>query len=364
MQTSSPRLRLRPALVLALCAGSCALGCRSVSRMTNHSVGPPPPVVLQPTATAEQVVAVVNQNTERVHSYVTNNASISAPGMPMLPVASGSIAYQRPLNFRFQARALTGPEVDFGSNPERFWLWAKQMTGPDGRSPLYTVRHDQYASSGAQNMMPIDPQWIIEALGMVTINQATMQPPLPRDDGGFEVRYVQDSPRGRLTRVLIIDSHGQVTQQSVLNSQGALLASATASQFRYDPQTAVSLPRVVTVQVPAAELSLKINTGDVAVNGAVGNPAMLFQPPVLQNHPVVDLGTSLGQVGQSSPPPTTATPLQQTGWEAPPNSAPTAVTPATSEPAVPPSAPLVTPAAPPGPPPVYGLPPQGVELRP
>ncbi|MCA9240727.1 MAG: hypothetical protein KDA37_11030 [Planctomycetales bacterium] len=314
MQTGSQRSGFLLGMVLALCAAIAAPGCRSVSRLTSASAGPPPPVVLPPTATAEQVVAVVNQNTQRVQSYVTNNASISVPGFPNLPVASGSIAYERPLNFRFQARALTGPEVDFGSNTERFWLWAKQMTGPDGRSPLYTVRHDQYASSGAQNMMPIDPQWIIEALGMVTINQATMQPPLPRNDGGFEVRYLQDSPRGPLTRVLVIDSHGQVTQQSVLSPQGALLASATASQFRYDPQTAVSLPRVVTVQATAADLSLKINTGDVSVNGVVGNPAVLFQPPVMQNHPVVDLGASLGQVSQAGAPPTVATPpLQQAG---------------------------------------------------
>lgn len=365
------------ALLTALFTGLLVLtaGCRTTTSMIpGYNPGPPAPEILAPTSTAEQVIAAVNQNTARVRSYVTNNASISVLGLPNLPLLTGNIAYEQPQRFRFTARALTGPEVDFGSNDERLWLWARQMKGPDGRSPLYTVRHDQYASSGAQNMLPVEPRWIIESLGLVTINPGTAQPPLPRPDGKLEVRTVEVSPRGQLTRVFVIDPHGWVTEQSIVDPQGTLLASATAEQFRYDPQTQVSLPEVVTVRVPAAELGLRINVGAAVVNAATGDPNQVFQPPVMQNHPVVDLG-GLQQPG-SSP---TAQGVTPTGWQAPGATPATALTaplepPPTDLSALGPPAPLAVPSAPasaptmppttplvaPAQPSVYQVPPTGV----
>lgn len=287
--------------VTLLAALAVLAGCRTVSRLPVMNSGPAAPTVLAPTSTAEQVIATVNANTARVQSYSTNNASISIPGLPHLPLLQGNIAYQRPQRFRFQARALTGPEVDFGSNDERFWLWARQMKDQNGQAPLYTVRHDQYATSAARGMMPIEPQWIIEALGLITIDPATTQAPMPQADGGLQLRSTINSPRGVLTRVLVVDPHGWVTQQSIVDPQGALLASATAEQFYYDPQMQVSLPRVVTIRVPAAELALRIDTGRATLNRAAGDPNRLYQPPALPGHPVIDLGAS-GPVAQSAPP--------------------------------------------------------------
>jgi hypothetical protein len=349
----------RWALLLTLLFAPPLAGCRSVSQLSGFSTGPTAPQILAPTSTADQVIAAVNQNTARVQTYVTNNASISVPGFPNLPLLQGNIAYERPQRFRFQARALTGPEVDFGSNDERFWLWARRMTTPDGQSPLYTVRHDQYATSGVQNMMPVEPQWIIDALGLVTIDPSTAQPPMPRGEN-LEVRTIQYGPRGPLTRVLLIDPHGWVIQQSIVDAQGTLLASATAEQFRYNPQTQVSLPEVVTVRVPAAELALRINTGSVVVNGPTGDPAMLWQPPVMPNHPVVDLGAMPTGTAMSPP----SQPAPQAHWNDRNQAAPRLAALTPQQPASVPSAYQLPAPALPAPQGAYQLPAGGVSLPP
>ncbi|TWT73624.1 hypothetical protein Pla123a_39620 [Posidoniimonas polymericola] len=330
-------------------------GCRSTSSMlSSYAPGPPAPQILAPTATADQVIAAVNQNTARIRTYLSNNASISVLGLPNLPLLSGNIAFEQPQRFRFTARALTGPEVDFGSNDERLWLWARQMKGQDGQSPLYTVRHDQYASSGAQNMLPIEPRWIIEALGMVTITPGAAQPPMPRSDGKLEVRAVEVTPRGQLTRIYVIDPHGWVTEQSIIDQNGTLLASATADRFRYEPQAQVSIPEVVTVRVPAADLGLRIDVGSAVVNAATGDPNQVFQPPMMQGHPVVDLGATAPQgFGAAGPAQPAAPSTQQLGWQpqgasvAMAAAAPTMPPPSYMTPSLPPtSAPIAT-AAPP-----------------
>jgi hypothetical protein len=59
------------------------------------------PVTLPETATLDQLVAAVNANTARVTSLSANQATISLPGAPVVPV---SLAVEPPLRFRLLAR--------------------------------------------------------------------------------------------------------------------------------------------------------------------------------------------------------------------------------------------------------------------
>jgi hypothetical protein len=278
--------------------------------------GPVAPVVLQTTPTAAQIVAAVNQNTARVQSYSTTTAKFTVPGMAGIPLLRGNIAMERPLNFRLTAGvALTGgTEIDLGSNSELLWFWVKHNTPP----ALYYCRHDQFANSAARQILPIDPTWIGDALGLVQLNPNTAyQGPTTRPDGTLELRSTISSPSGPMVRLLVIDAtRAWVLEQHLYDLNGGTpVASAVAEDFRFDETKQVSLPRRVTVRVPASELTLTIDVGQISINEPVANPALMWSPPALEGYPRVDLGSMpAGMAVDKStiPSPTILPPLEAT----------------------------------------------------
>ncbi|MGI9457559.1 MAG: hypothetical protein ACR2NU_13425 [Aeoliella sp.] len=270
-------------------------GCAWTSGGFLRASGTPAPVVLQGSPTTEQIISAVNQNTARVQSYVTNTARFTVPGMAGLPILRGNIALERPKRFRLKAGIMGSNEIDLGSNDELLWFWVKRNTPP----ALYYSRHDQFATSGARQMLPVDPTWIGDALGLVQLNpDAYYDGPFPRADGTLELRSPITTPTGSMTRLVVVDpTRAWVLEQHLYDSAagsagGAPVASAVAEDFRYDETSMVSLPRRVTIRVPASDLTLTIDVGQVAVNVPVGNPVQLWSPPALEGFPRVDLGSS------------------------------------------------------------------------
>jgi hypothetical protein len=317
--------------------------------------GPAAPVVLQGTPTAQQIVAAVNANTARVNSYYTTSAKFTVPGMAGIPMLRGNIALERPLNFRLTAGiALTGgDEIDMGSNSELMWLWVRR----NDPAALFFCRHDQFANSGARQVIPIDPTWIGDALGLVQLNPAAeYQGPVVRPDGHLELRSPIASPSGPMTRVIVVDAtRAWVIEQHLYNSTGgAPVASAIAEDFRYDETVQVSLPRRVTIRMPASDLALTIDVGQVALNVAIPNPAVMWSPPALEDYPRVDLGTMPAGMAfdpRSIPATNTLPPVQPQSVAA----APVATPPTNLQPVMLP--PTSTPSA-------YQLPPGGIALEP
>src|SRR5688572_9944353 len=133
--------------------------------MTNPFVaqGPAAPQVLIPGASREQIVAAVNQNSARVQSLTATNAAITIPDVMGLPILTGNIAAERPGRFRLTAGTIAGQELDLGSNDELFWLWVKRNQPP----AVYFCRHSQYAGSNIRQVMPVEPSWLLAAIGMV-----------------------------------------------------------------------------------------------------------------------------------------------------------------------------------------------------
>ncbi|RIK81507.1 MAG: hypothetical protein DCC67_08100 [Planctomycetota bacterium] len=283
--------RGRPAPCLLLLAGLfCTTGATCTPGFRNPFAAwqPPAPEVLTREATLDQIVAAVNQNAARISSYQTNNASITVPGMPGVPLLRGNIAAQRPGRVRFQAStALTGPEVDLGANDELFWFWAKRNQPP----ALYFARHDQYSQSAARQMMPIEPQWLLDALGFAEFRPGDRhEGPRPLDKDRIEITSTAASRGGLLTKRTVVDARrAWILEQHVYDANGTLLASAVARAHRYYPDTGVSLPQLIELRIPASELSLSIDVGTVAINRLPENP-QLWTMPSVGPAPAVDLG--------------------------------------------------------------------------
>ena len=338
MQNTNPKIR-NPnsawASLLLLVGLFCCSGATCSRSLYNPFVmpGPPAPEVLTPGASLDQVKAAVNQNTVRIASYATNNASITVPGMPGIPLLRGNIAAQRPQRFRLQAStALTGPEVDLGSGDEHFWFWVRRNEPP----ALYFSRHDQFVGSRAQQVMPVEPQWFLSALGMVEFRPCDFhEGPLPHGNGTLEVRSVMQTATGSLTKSTVIDARrAWVLEQHLYDSNGTLLASAVARSHRYYPEYGVSLPQKVDIRLPSAQLDLSIDVGTVQINQLADNP-QLWQLPVMSGYPQVDLGSARADTPQAG----TAYPSATS----PGTTIPSTIVPGASVPAVPstlPTAPI------------------------
>jgi hypothetical protein len=238
--------------------------------------------------TLDQVLAVVNANTGKIQSYSTRGSRISVTGQPA--TLRANIALERPRRFRLLAETgFTGPEVDMGSNDELFWFWVRRAQPP----ALYFSRHDQFAHSSAREMIPIQPTWLIDALGMPTFDATARHsgPRLIRNNEILEVRSDMAPEEGSLVKLTMIDAkRGWVMEQHVYTPQGERIASAIASAHRYDPATSISLPGQIEVQVPKAQLNLRIDAGDVQINRLSGDPQQLFAKPTHPGFADIDLG--------------------------------------------------------------------------
>jgi len=276
-------------LILFCCAGA---QCRQTTWPLLPGYTQGAPRLLPENPTREQVIQVVNANTDRVRFYKTNNASISISGLSSLKT---SIAMEKPNRFRLTAgTALTGAEVDLGSNDKLFWLWVRRAEPRQ----LYACRHDQYATSQAARSIPVEPKWLIEALGLVRFDPRDRHTgPYARRSGDLEIRSRSATPAGDLVRITVVDPiYGWVLEQHVMTATGVILASAVASGHRYDAELGVSLPSRVEIQMPPAQLSIKIDVGDVILNRPVGDPAAMWAKPSYPGFPEVDLASSPGRV--------------------------------------------------------------------
>lgn len=301
-------MKHRPLLSLLTLATLFAAGGASCPRMLERYRVPQAPVVFDQPPTLDRTIAVINNNSDKIQQLQSTGASLSVPGAPSL---RASISYERPQRFRLIAdTSLTGVEVDMGSNNERFWMWVKRNDPP----AVYFCRHEDFRTSGVREVMPIEPTWIAEALGVVTFDpRGEHEGPFPRGRGQIEIRSRIPTADGQVQKVTIIDdTRGWVLEQHMFNVHGREIAAAVASQHRHDPATGVTLPRCVEVNLPTIEMGFKIDIADYIINRLSGDPSTLWTMPQRSDVPPVDLGRQFAQSNSPAPSSTpTPTPYAQ-----------------------------------------------------
>lgn len=181
---------------------------------------------------------------------------------------------------------LTGPEIDLGSNHELFWIWIKRNE-PRG---VYFARHDAFASSPIQQSIPVRPEWLVEAVGLVYLDpMVEHQGPFQRHDGRLEIHTPTASAQGTLTRVLVIDARsGWILEQQLLGPQRELIARAVNSRHVRDPLTGFTMPRKTDLSWPSTGMSMSLELNDVTFNSIELSPE-LWTKPYLPDYPDRDL---------------------------------------------------------------------------
>jgi len=267
------------ASLLALSGASCPQFIQRYSQ--------PLPRALPASPSLAQVMEVVNGNSARIVAFSTARGSISTAGFPSL---RANLAYQREKDFRLRAdTALTGPEVDLGSNQQEFWFWVRRAQPP----ALYYCAHDRYATSSARQIIPVDPLWLIEALGVVTFDPTWQHTgPASVGSGRIEIRSIQPSTATiePVTRIVVLDeTRGTVLEQHLYNSRSQRIATAKLSRHVHDPASGVTMPRRVEIEWPATQFALTIDLTDLQINQPGGDPRQLFTRPQYPGSNDIDL---------------------------------------------------------------------------
>lgn len=290
-------------LPLVLCT-ACGAGCPR--HFTRTSAVEQPAVFMGP-PTLPDVIDAVNA-TSRVQQLQAQDATLKVEGVPEL---QADLAMQRPRQFRLRAELtkLTGQELDLGSNDQLFWMWVKRSPQP----AIYYARHEQYSNSLARQLLPVEPHWLIDALGLVQLDpHGQHEGPFPRGGGQLEIRSRVPSTQGELTRVLVVnDRFAWVLEQHLYDAQGQLLASARASDHRFYAEHGVALPHHVDVQLGPGRpqsLAFSVDVRGYAINQLYGDASQQFALPSIAGYQLVDLADPNVQI------PGITAPLAQQRW--------------------------------------------------
>ncbi|MCH2127858.1 MAG: hypothetical protein MK179_01880 [Pirellulaceae bacterium] len=244
------------------------------------------PAFTGPPTTAD-VMRQVNGNSAGVLSLQTRGASLSVSGTRSL---RAELSVQQPRRLRLKADAsLLGNVLDLGSNDDMFWMWTRQDNPPT----VYFCRHDQFYTSAARQVLPVSPDWLISALGIVKLDPVGQhRGPVPAGPGRLELRSLIPTPEGPLTRVLILDdTQGWVLEQHLYDAQQQLLASALSAEHRRDPQTGVTLAHQVEVRLPPTGMSFVLQVDRYEINMLDHQHWQLWQMPQTGDYPLADLAS-------------------------------------------------------------------------
>lgn len=247
-----------------------------------------PRCVLPPEITEQQLIAWLNQQTAQVRNWRSTNVRVSSSSGGIPVRLSAVLAVERPANFRMMAKSIAGREADMGANAEQFWFWMRR-TEP---RHVFTVHRTQMAAVRQQMQMPLDPDWLMQVLGVMPLPEGDvfLQPREP--DSNLLALVVEGfSPTGEpVRRVIQVDAcHGRVITQSLHDSRGQLLARATFNDYRPCSGSEILLAHRIEFDWPQTGAAMTLTIGSIDVNNAA-LPEQLWTIPDIPGYPKHELG--------------------------------------------------------------------------
>ena len=194
------------------------------------------------------------------------------------------------------------PEVDWlyrQADHELFWFWTQQLPGAQSAPKgVFYASHEDAKRLPMHQVLPIEPRWIIEALGVVSIDPAANNDgPYPRGADMIEIRTPVPTSQGDLTRSLVIHNrYGWVAEQKLIGPNGQVVAEAKASRHRYYPEHGVTLPEEVHIVLAPdqpQQMTLHIFVGQYLINQLNGDPKLMFEMPQIEGYPSINLAQML-----------------------------------------------------------------------
>ena len=258
---------------LALVAGCTNTRWGFLNREKDQPVQGPPP-------SKEELVAYLNENAGRLHTFRSDDLHITLH-QGLMPIGlSGNLMTQKPSNFRMSGNLLSSRMVDLGSNDQEFWWWISKDKPPD----QYYCSYKDFKEGRPQSLpFPFQPEWIMEAMGMGPYGPAEKY---ELEHDAFTLKLVERtrSPQGRAVRKVIVMKRApqakpnpQVVAYLLLDdASGKELCSAHITEV--DVKQGAVVPRRLELRWPAAEARLDMRLDGIAVNAQLPSTAFVRQP--------------------------------------------------------------------------------------
>lgn len=233
-------------------------------------------------ASARGLVDYLNDNARRVRTLQVNDLDVDATMDTQSFNLRGRIYAEKPKNFRMKVTLFGKEEVDIGSNLQEFWFWA--LKNPD-KYQYFCSYKDLNAGRVAMMPLPIQPEWVMETLGLGPYGPAEKYQVEP--EGQHQIRLVEKtkSPQGYAVRKVIVMNRRemkapqpQITAFLLLDdSTGREICSAHITSTTQDRGTGAILPYKMELRMPTQKMKMALRMDGVTVNGQIANTA--FQRP-------------------------------------------------------------------------------------
>jgi hypothetical protein len=313
--------------IAVLSFASFLVGCASLGPMRNVGTNTAP-VYRTEQPQAGDLVRKLNENAALVSAIEADSVAIEIKGGgPGQQVGvNGVLHCQKPRNFRLQAKAVGKTVADIGSNSNEFWFWNSE----DRPAYLYHCSYDAFNGGGVTVTFPLQPEWVLETLGMATYDphgSYTVRPITDQKDPKGPPRAIEliqstTGPGGRpVQKVTVFNNFNasgktpQVVAHRVF-SQNQLICEARITSVhrqQVNGQGWVEVPYEMQLIFPGQQasqsLTMQLKLGDTRVNGAEadgGRNPRLYQRPKFQGVPDYDLAKGLPRAAMP-------TGIQQTG---------------------------------------------------
>lgn len=308
MTLLSGKFLIKKAPLLALL--SVLVGCNSWTGLRDRDTARNLP---GETPSAQQLVAYLNNNGQRVQAIQCNQVSIDAKqGNQTAPGLDGLMVCQKPRNFRLKAKVIGQPAVDIGSNNQEFWYWISKV------EPVPYVFHCNYDELDKGNVrlpFPFHPDMIVSALGMgeydpskqyeVKVNQQNIE--LVEPVAIYQGKQVRKSTV--FQRKAISQGKYQVAGHILRDIQGREICNATVYEVQQSRETGAILPQRIKIVWPEEKMEMLLRLNDMQVTTVTPDRAeRLFSRNDLSSLPGFDLARWAPDQG---------TPIQRTRGVAP-----------------------------------------------
>jgi hypothetical protein len=260
---------------------------------------PPPAPGNAPTA--DQLVAYLNRNAEQITSLQCMHVDLDCKYRLQQFHVAARMVCEKPRNFRLVAEALSKTEADIGSNRDEFWLWIARNDPPY----LLHCSYQALEQGGVRLPFPVQPDWVMEALGMAAYPADGRYQLIPNRRTG-QLELVQDTMNQgrRAQRVTVFDNHPnarvRVKAHILRDERGQEICAAYIRDV--DFINGIMVPRKVDLVYPAERLQMRFtlfaDANDVVLNRPLDPEQArdLFSRPSWRGVQTYDLGATASQV--------------------------------------------------------------------
>ena len=230
-------------------------------------------------SSAAGLVNYLNTNAGRIRTMRVEDMSIDVT-MGNQPIGlRGRVYAERERNFRMKVNAFGKDEVDIGSNRDEFWFWAAKNPEPY----QYFCSYDDLNQGRVQSMpLPVQPEWVMEAMGMGAYGEPTRYTLEPNDSHTVRLVEKTRSPQGKPVRKVIVMNRKETKAPTPQVTAFLLIDEATNKEIcsahitatKVDRDTGAIVPYKMELRMPGQNMKMTLKLDGMTVNSQI--PATAF----------------------------------------------------------------------------------------